>query len=287
MNIRVKALTLVCCALCATDSLAQLISQPEPEFPASERGREGWVVLDSVLNEEGAVVDLKVKDSSGSNAFNEAALEAVREWRFEPAEGRQLSVLLNFVYEQGEVHLSKKFISDIGEVHQSIDAGKLDVARDRIDAIRSDEDLNAYELAYSLIAEGRAASVRGDKAEHLRVFRRAIINNGRWLERGKYLMLLHAIAVLEVQQKDFASALQSYDLLTATKPGRKLAKNLDEPMQSVRAFVASGADIAPPYKVADMEMTIEHEGRILMQDVGFRDDYFGETAAEDAFELPE
>jgi len=281
MKVLTIALILVCCAVQTTDALARNTAQPEPRFPISERGREGWSVLDCSINDAGIVVDLSIKDSSGSSAFDEAAIEAVREWRFEPADGRQLSVLLNFVFERSQVHLSRKFITHIKSVHELIGNGDLDAAQEQITAYRNDETPGAYELAYSLIAEGRIASVRGDKAEHLRVLRRAVINDGHWLERDKYLMLLHSIVVLEIQQQDFTSAVENYALLTETRPGRKLAEDLEEPAQSLQAFLASGGDFPPPYKLADVEMTIEHEGRVLRQDIEFRDDYFGETAAED------
>ena len=281
MKILTIALILVCCVVQTTDALAQITAQSEPRFPISERGREGWTILDCSINNAGIVVDLSIKDSSGSSAFNEAAIAAVREWRFEPAEGRQLSVLLNFVFERSQVHLSRKFIAHIEDVHRAIEEGELDAAKERIAAYRVDENIGAYELAYSLIAEGRVASVRDDKAEHLRIFRRAVINHGHWLERDKYLMLLHAVVVLEVQQQDFASALENYALLTKTRSGKKLAEGLEEPMQTLQAMIESGNEFAPPYRVADVEMTIEHEGRILRQDIDFRDDYFGEIEAED------
>ena len=277
MKIPATALMLVCCVALMTDSLAQLIEKPRPEFPSSERGREGWVVLNSSINDDGIVVDLSIKDSSGSDAFNEAALSAVRAWRFESAESRQLDVLLNFVFEQSQVHFSRKFIAHAERVHKLIDKGKLDDAQELIDTFRDEQNIGAYELSYSLIAEGRLAEVRGDKAAQLRCFRRATINHGRWLERDKYLMLLHAMIVLEVQQQDFTSALGNYALLTETSPGRKLAEGLEEPMQSITALLESGGDFASAYTVADIEMTIEHEGSVLQQDIGFRDDYFGET----------
>jgi TonB family protein len=281
MKILNLALVLVCCVVGTTDALAQLIEQPEPDFPISERGREGWTVLDCSISDDGIVVDLSIRDSSGSSAFNDAAIEAVREWRFEPAQERRVNVLLNFVFERSQVHLSRKFIAHITDVHKSIDEGKLDDAVERIAEYRDNETMGAYEFAYSLIAEGRVASVREDKAEHLSIFRRAIINDGHWLERDKYLMLLHAIVVLEVQQQEFASALENYALLTKTEPGKKLAEGLEEPMRSLEAMLEGGGDFAPPYTVADVEMTIERKGLILRQDVDFRDDYFGETAPED------
>ena len=79
------AIALVFCAVLATALLAQtdatsdhvrLIAQPMPEFPMSERDREGWVVLENMIDNDGIVVDMSIKDSSGSDAFTEAALNA-------------------------------------------------------------------------------------------------------------------------------------------------------------------------------------------------------------------
>ena len=116
------ALVFVPCAVLATVSLAQtdttgdhvkFIAQPMPKFPMSERSREGWVVLDSTIDDNGIVVNLNIKDSSGSDAFNEAALSAVRDWRFESGQGQHLTVLLNFVFDRRQVHLSRQFFSKI------------------------------------------------------------------------------------------------------------------------------------------------------------------------------
>ena len=55
-----------------------------PLYPTSARsaGIEGTVVLQAVVDEQGHVQDLKVKD--GPQALTQAAIEAVRQWQFEP-----------------------------------------------------------------------------------------------------------------------------------------------------------------------------------------------------------
>jgi len=261
-----------------TSSHPRLVEQPEPEFPRSEsrRGREGWVVLNFTVGDDGNVVDLSIADSSGSDAFNDAALKAVRNWRFEFPEEQKLNVLLNFVYEQRRIRLSRDFFTRNAKVHTSIDNGDLDDAQKGIDAIRSDADLNAFEIAYSHIAEGRIAGERGDQVGQLRSFRRALVNHGRWLKLSDYHSLLHATVVLEIQQHEFASALRDYELLTDTRSGRKVAAQLEETMKTVRALVEGDSAIAPPYLVASMEMTIEHRGRTRYEDDLFRQDYFGD-----------
>ncbi len=240
-----------------------LIEQPRPEFPKHEltRGREGSVVLNFTVGDDGSVVDPSIEESSGSDAFNQAALEAVRQWRYEPGAEKAESVLLNFVYERKLANLSRKFYTRIDKVHKAIDKGKLDDAQERLDKIRSNDDLNAFELAYTYIAEGRIAAERGDSAHQLRCFRKGVLNDGRWLSRNDYLKLLHAVVILEIQQEDYSSALRDYALLTQSAPGREMAADLEEPIQAIEAFVESKGDVAPPYTAANMELLVRHEGR--------------------------
>jgi TonB family protein len=73
-----------------------------PEYPEAARqaGVQGTVVLDAVVNTDGAVTQLKVV--SGPEALTHAAIDAVRWWRYEPysQNGRvssvETTVLINF-----------------------------------------------------------------------------------------------------------------------------------------------------------------------------------------------
>ncbi|NLD37741.1 MAG: energy transducer TonB [Desulfatiglans sp.] len=62
---------------------------PEPPYPkmARKRGYQGKVLLSVLVNKEGRVDNLWVFESSGYNILDNAALEAVKDWLFEP--GRQ------------------------------------------------------------------------------------------------------------------------------------------------------------------------------------------------------
>jgi protein TonB len=62
---------------------------PEPPYPkmARKRGYQGTVLLSVLVNIEGRVENLWVFESSGYNILDNAALEAVKKWIFEP--GRQ------------------------------------------------------------------------------------------------------------------------------------------------------------------------------------------------------
>jgi TonB family protein len=71
------------------------ISAPPPPYPEDCRTERvmGLVVLDTVIDAAGKVVDVSVEESP-DNRLSEAAMEAIRSWVFEPAtlEGRPVAV---------------------------------------------------------------------------------------------------------------------------------------------------------------------------------------------------
>jgi len=72
----------------AVDQLPRkLATNPTPSYPpdAYARRQQGRVLLEVRLNERGVVEDISVWQSSGVASLDRAALEAVRQWRFEPA----------------------------------------------------------------------------------------------------------------------------------------------------------------------------------------------------------
>ena len=75
---------------------ARPVYAPRPLYPPIERrqGREGRVMLALFVDDSGRVSQAGVRESSGSEAFDQVALNAVKRWRFTPArdrDGRALS----------------------------------------------------------------------------------------------------------------------------------------------------------------------------------------------------
>ncbi len=66
---------------------ASYLHNPKPAYPmmARRRGLEGVVRLDVRVSAEGVPIAVKVRDSSGHETLDEAALTAVWHWRFSPA----------------------------------------------------------------------------------------------------------------------------------------------------------------------------------------------------------
>ena len=57
-----------------------------PTWPESAAGVEGWVLLWFTLRPDGTVADVEVKEAHPAGVFDASAVEALRQWTFEPVE---------------------------------------------------------------------------------------------------------------------------------------------------------------------------------------------------------
>jgi protein TonB len=57
-----------------------------PAWPQAAVGVEGWVLLRFTLLPNGTVTDIEVKESEPQGVFDGSAVEALRQWKFEPVE---------------------------------------------------------------------------------------------------------------------------------------------------------------------------------------------------------
>jgi protein TonB len=73
---------------------ARYLSNPKPDYPseAREMRQQGVVMLSVEVDAEGRASDVSLSRSSGYPLLDHAALDAVRRWRFEPAEAGGLPV---------------------------------------------------------------------------------------------------------------------------------------------------------------------------------------------------
>lgn len=78
------------------DSAPRPLWQAPPQYPVSARWqrREGWVLLDLVVDTDGRTRDIRVAASAPGGVFDEAACRAASGWRFEPGRigGRAVAV---------------------------------------------------------------------------------------------------------------------------------------------------------------------------------------------------
>ena len=68
-------------------STPSALSRPSPKYPRSARraGHEGTVKLSFTVSPLGKVTSIQISQSSGHSSLDQAALSAIRKWRFKPA----------------------------------------------------------------------------------------------------------------------------------------------------------------------------------------------------------
>lgn len=66
---------------------ANYLNNPAPYYPLAEKrkGVQGKVLLNVAVKVDGTPATVEISRSSGSSALDEAALDAVRQWKFVPA----------------------------------------------------------------------------------------------------------------------------------------------------------------------------------------------------------
>jgi TonB family protein len=87
----------------------EILQRVNPTYPpiAQQKKVEGTVIIGVLVSERGDVAEAKVLRSAGGYGLNEAALTAVRKWRFRPAvkEGKRVKVWMTYpiVFKLGKV----------------------------------------------------------------------------------------------------------------------------------------------------------------------------------------
>ncbi len=83
--ILVVVLALAACAS-VPDRPLQFVSGDGPSYPeqASRDGVEGYVVVGYDVTSDGSVTNVSVVESRPAGVFDEAAMAAIRQWRFNP-----------------------------------------------------------------------------------------------------------------------------------------------------------------------------------------------------------
>ena len=73
---------------------ANYLHNPAPEYPqmARRRGEQGRVLIKVLVTSQGEASNVTLEKSSGSNYLDEAAIKAVRNWKFVPARSNNEAV---------------------------------------------------------------------------------------------------------------------------------------------------------------------------------------------------
>ncbi len=239
------------------------IERANPNYPsrALQYGNEGWVTLSFIVSETGEVQEAMIEDSSGVEAFELAALEAVRRWRYAPAtvngepvahsmRGSTITFALEGVFATGA---TRQFGAAYRKVRQLLDAGDFAAAEPLLAAMEVGGRHNLYEdalfwaLKYAYL-EGVQST---DTAEKIRALQLAMgYQAERHLPTSIFVTVAQRLYVLQVQALDLAAARKTFESLRDSDNAKKSSEYSRvraelTPTYEQIADVIAGPDLLP------------------------------------------
>jgi TonB family protein len=194
-------------------------------YPSSEvrDGREGWVQLNMMIDPRGKPYEAMVIDSSGSPAFEKAAMKALNLISFEPARRGDTPIDSSFEFKMkfsmyGPAKgASRDFVSGYRRFTKAIDAGDKTEADAQLAGLQAQ---NLYEEAFENYGKYFYHRKWGTPQQQLTDLRLAIAGEKRpeYLPRAGFVTALTAIFALEVQASDLGRALDSWERLERLAP---------------------------------------------------------------------
>lgn len=244
---------------------ATVIERAEPEYPLSavKRGHEGSVELNFVISKEGKVVDPIITAATGPKSFHRAAIEAIRNWRYQPAtlngeviEQANASVRLDW-YLDGNFGASKYFRKRFKEIQISIAEEKLAQAGDQLDSLERKLS-NHYEYAWYWWLRGQTQLGLSDiPGAHYSLSKAITYNHGADFDSGHevlsaevYRKAHEQLFMAEVFLKNYSDALAYYETL---KELGEVDAAIKDKAQKVRALIDSPQALSLTAEIDDSE----------------------------------
>ena len=225
---------------------AVAIEQAKPAYPSDRvrRRQEGWVKMHFVVTPDGRAIDPIIIDSSGGIGFEEEALNAVTDWRFEPqSSGTELPnnlVNIRTRIRRGEDAASSDFIRDYQKIMRNVVNEQIEEARGFADETSEAAGWNLYESTMLWLIIGRIEGAEGDSSGKLEAYRRALaIGTRRSLGHKDRLGLLGRIFALQDENGLYADALRTYAQLEKRGADSKLLAELAPRAAEITAIMAA------------------------------------------------
>lgn len=210
------------------------ITLKQPDYPRTllERGIEGWVNVNFMIDPLGKAYEIVVTDSTGQARFEKSAIRAVKRWEFEPAslDGKAVDAGKNykliFELEGARPGARRSFISRYRKFTKAVELGDKGEASQLLTKMKVE---NLYEDAYFHLARFNYYSRWGTEDEQYSALVKAIAHekNHKFLPEQTFISALFSIYALEIKSQDFGTALNTANILAK----QKLDENRQEKVQ--------------------------------------------------------
>jgi TonB family protein len=188
-------------------------------YPVSEKraGREGWVNVNFMVNLKGKPYEFTVVDSVGGKAFEKAAVESMANLRFEPASinGVPVDSAMTFKLSFSLQNPPRQaYLKTYDTFAQAVIKGDKSTADS---VMRELQPTNLQEDVYYGFAQYLYAHAWETEVQQLAGLRRAIAYEHEQklfrLPKAMSILALREMLRLQINEKDFAGALATWDVL--------------------------------------------------------------------------
>lgn len=243
---------------------AELLEKKTPEYPyaRTKKSHEGVVNLGVMVSPEGKVYSPLVNLSTHVD-FEEPALEAVKQYKFNPARLNGMpvdsyyDVLIRFNMEGLDGSVSERFSKFYKTAKKELGKDKPNQKKlkRKIESMHETYLMPHYALAHLASVKAQTAVKFGDNhsklnaLKQLLVFEGAVGKNGKLLDDFFLAWTKSAIIKNELDLGQFQAAYWNYLDLQKTNPQN--AQRFDESMLKVEAVLASGKAFSQELKLGD------------------------------------
>ena len=239
------------------------LKRVDPKYPsqAIRKGREGWVRLSYVIDEEGRVKDPVVEDFFGSPSFKRSALSAVKKWQYnpaikdgEPTQQCHQAVQMDFAI-SGKSGATRKFIKAYKDADERFNAGDVDAADEALKELLAWDTLNRYENTWLLNLESHIASKQGDVEREAQSLTRLLASNGSKrfnnmvFDEDYVAYALQRKIILDAQRGYYAEALKSYTTLQDMEAQETRIGEIAPLISQIEESIASEQNLTVPVKI--------------------------------------
>jgi TonB family protein len=218
---------------------AEPIERVSPRFPtqAARNGNEGWVKLSFVVDENGAVVDPVIEDSSGIRGFEKASLRAIKQWQYSPAirNGEKIeqcrnSVQMDFKLDKETKGGRKRFVREYKNADEALKTDNIVLAEQLITQMGEGKIWNSYEDAWFWMLKSEIAKAQGQDSAQLSSLKRVVSSNksSTYVGDQYYIYLLHQKFILEIKASLFSDALETFAQIEQRPDNEKTVSVLEK-----------------------------------------------------------
>lgn len=239
--------------LLATRIAPEPIKRVEPKYPisAARQGREGWAVVSFVIDEEGEVNDIIVKDTSGSKDFAKAAKKAVKRWKYKPAieNGQPIEQCVNMVQIDftmgggGTIGVTKRFKGRYNKAKEALENKDFKEFNEQVASIKKNVSMHLSEYNYLHLLIAEYQKVQGNKKQQLSHLRKVAKASTRLASKEQQLSTLYQVFVLEVELSKYRAAFDTYSKIAKMDEAKPYMKHLDEVLAKVENVISGDKNI--------------------------------------------